>query len=107
MLLPHCCFCPKHLEMPRSGVGYYIKITICLIRYSSSAVPNILLQTGTSSSCPGGSFKELLCKHKLCTRGSSSLKKLCCIETSHKTTTEGQTVLQLMAGAGKELLLIP
>lgn len=65
----------KHLEMLWSGAGYCIKITICLIRYSSCAVPSILLQTVTSSSCLGGSYTEFLCKHKLCTRGNSLLKK--------------------------------
>lgn len=57
MLLFHSCFLLslKHLEMLWSGAGYCIKITICLIRYSSSAVPSILLQTVTSSSCLGGS----------------------------------------------------
>lgn len=44
----------KHLEMLWSGVGYYVKITICLITHSSSAVPYILLQTGSSSSCLEG-----------------------------------------------------
>lgn len=78
LLLFYSCFLLlslKHLEMLLSGAGYCIKITICLIRYSSSAVPSILLQTVTSSSCLGGSYKEFLCKHKLCTRGNSFLKK--------------------------------
>lgn len=78
LLLFRSCFLLlslKHLEMLWSGAGYCIKRTICLIRYSSSAVPSILLQTVTSSSCLEGSYKEFLCKHELCTRGNSLLKK--------------------------------
>lgn len=68
----HSCLLPslKHLEMLWSRAGYCIKITICLMRYSSSAAPTILLQTVTSSSCLGGSYKKLLCKPKLCSRGN-------------------------------------
>lgn len=90
ILLFHSCFLLslKHLEMLWSGAGYCIKITICLIRYSSSAVPSILLQAVTSSSCLGGSYKEFLCKHKLCTRGSSLLKKA----LLHSSSTEKRTL---------------
>lgn len=88
----------KHLEMLWSGAGYCIKITICLIRCRSSAAPTILLQTVTSSSCLGGSFNELLCKPKPCTRGNSSLNKGSVAWKLYiKTNTEGQSMLLLMA----------
>lgn len=74
--IPFLLLLLKHLQMLWSEAAYCIKITICLIRYSSSAVPRILLQSVTSSSCLGGSSEESLCKHKLCTRGSSLFKKV-------------------------------
>lgn len=94
----HSCLLPslKHLEMLWSEAVYCIKITICLIRCSSSAAPTILLQTVTSRSCLGGSYKEFLCKPKLCTGGNSFLKKGS-VAWKLYIKTEGQSVLLLMA----------